>query len=222
MKKRILSIWDFLIILLSVYTVGEFFIELVTKIPAATQEGLEIADFVICLLFLADWFYYFITSKEKGKYFVKHLIDLIASIPFAQILRPLRIVRAVRIIRLLRLIRGIKGAERFLTFFVKNKARSAMTIYIIITTAIYFYGTLGIYNFESGVNKNISSFGDAMWMAFTTLTTVGYGDCYPITAGGRILCALLVLTGMGLFSLFTAEFATYILKEVKAVSQHQK
>jgi Ion channel. len=54
-----------------------------------------------------------------------------------------------------------------------------------------------------------------MWMAFTTLTTVGYGDCCPVTAGGRVLCAVLVLTGMGLFSLFTAEFAAFILKEVK-------
>lgn len=96
-----------------------------------------------------------------------------------------------------------------------------MSLYIVITTIIYFYGTLGIYNFEEGINKNISTFGDTMWMAFTTLTTVGYGDCYPITPGGRILCALLVLTGMGLFSLFTAEFAAYILKTVGKINQQK-
>lgn len=217
MKARFLKIWDISIILLSLYTVGEFFIELVTKIPKPVYDGLETADFVICLLFLLDWFYYFIVTPrgEKLRYFKFHLIDLIASIPFAQFLRPLRIVRAVRVIRLLRLVRGFKGAERFVSIFLKNRARSAMSIYILVTAVIYIYGTLGIYNFEYGVNKNINSFGDAMWMAFTTLTTVGYGDCYPITAGGRILCSILVLTGMGLFSLFTAEFATFILKELK-------
>lgn len=219
MKKRILRIWDALIILLSVYTVGEFFIELVTKIPKPVQTGLENADFVICLLFLADWFYYLAVADSKKHYMKAHFVDLIASIPFAQVLRPLRIVRAIRIVRLLRLVRGFKGAERFLSVFVKNKARSAMTIYVTITAIIYLYGTLGIYNFEAGANKNIHSFGDAMWMAFTTLTTVGYGDCYPVTGGGRILCAVLVLTGMGLFSLFTAEFATFILKEVKNVAK---
>jgi voltage-gated potassium channel len=216
-KEKLLKFWDIAIIFLSLYTVCEFFVEIVTKIPARTYDALEIADFIICILFLIDWTYYFIMAKDKVRYFEFHFLDLISSIPFAQILRPLRIIRAIRIIRLLRLVRGMRGAERFISIFAKNKARSIMSIYIVITTIIYFYGTLGIYNFESGINKNISTFGDAMWMAFTTLTTVGYGDCYPITAGGRILCAMLVLTGMGLFSLFTAEFATYILKEVKRI-----
>lgn len=217
MKARLLKIWDAGIILLSLYTVGEFFVELVVKTPRPVYEALENADFIICLLFLIDWFYYFFVTPRQGRwhYFKVHLVDLIASVPFAQILRPLRIVRAIRIVRLFRLIRGFKGAERFVSIFMKNRARSAMSIYILVTTIIYIYGTLGIYNFEYGVNKNINTFGDAMWMAFTTLTTVGYGDCYPITPGGRILCSILVLTGMGLFSLFTAEFATYILKELK-------
>lgn len=217
MKAKLLKIWDTCIIILSLYTVGEFFIELVTKIPKPVYDGLETADFIICLLFLLDWTYYFFVTprKERLHYCKFHLIDLVASVPFAQILRPLRIVRAVRIVRLFRLVRGFKGAERFISIFMKNRARSAMSIYILVTAVIYIYGTLGIYNFEYGVNKNISTFGDAMWMAFTTLTTVGYGDCYPITPGGRLLCSILVLTGMGLFSLFTAEFATYILKELK-------
>lgn len=217
MKKRFLQIWDVFIILLSIYTVGEFFIELVVKMPEPTRLAFENADFVICILFLVDWFYYlFAAPSGKRLHYLKfHFIDLVASVPFAQILRPLRIVRAIRVVRLLRLVRGFKGAERFLSIFMKNRARSAMSIYLVITGVIYLYGTLGIYNFECGVNKNIRTFGDAMWMAFTTLTTVGYGDCYPITAGGRILCSVLVLTGMGLFSLFTAEFATFILKEFK-------
>ncbi|HEX2938727.1 MAG TPA: potassium channel family protein [Ruminiclostridium sp.] len=213
-KKYFFKVWDIAIIILSFYTVMEFFIELVTKIPEHALGVLEEIDFFICILFLADWIYYFIVSKDKARYFKHHLLDLISSIPFVQILKPLRIARAARIFRLVRLIRGMRGAEKFIGIFAKNKARSAMSIYIVITTIIYLYGTLGIYNFEEGINKNINSFGDAMWMAFTTLTTVGYGDCYPITPGGRILCALLVLTGMGLFSLFTAEFAAYILKAV--------
>lgn len=213
-KERILKIWDIGIIILSFYTVTEFFIELVTKIPNHVLSLLETADFIICLLFLTDWIYYFVFAKDKKKYFKMHILDLISSIPFVQILKPLRIARAIRIIRILRLIRGIKGVEKLFTVFAKNKARSAMSIYILLTTIIYTYGTLGIYNFEEGINKNIRTFGDAMWMAFTTLTTVGYGDCYPITPGGRVMCALLVLTGMGLFSLFTAEFAAYILKAV--------
>jgi voltage-gated potassium channel len=218
-KSKFLKIWDIVIIFLSLYTVGEFFIELIVKIPEHMITIFEVIDFSICMLFLADWIYYFVISKEKLTYFKHHILDLISSIPFTQILKPLRIARSIRLIRVLRLARGLKGTERLVSIFAKNRARSAMSIYIIITTFIYLYGTIGIYNFEEGINKNIASFGDAMWMAFTTLTTVGYGDCYPITPGGRILCAMLVLTGMGLFSLFTAEFAAYILKAVKKVKQ---
>lgn len=167
----------------------------------------------------ADWLGYFLVSTQKKKYFWTHIFDLISSIPFLQIVKPLRIARAIRIVRLARLIRGFRGAKRFIKIFTKNRARSAMSLYIVITIFIYFYGTIGVYNFEVGINKNVNTFGDAMWMCFTTLTTVGYGDCYPITVEGRVLCAILVITGMGLFSLFTAEFATFILKEVKQAKQ---
>lgn len=219
MRARLLKYWDALIIVLSLYTVSGFFIEIVTKIPPAVVFWLDWFDFGICILFLIDWVGYFAASKDKWKYFKYHLLDLISSIPFVQILRPLRIARAARVVRLVRLVRGFRGAEKAFRILAKNRARSAMTIYISITAIIYLYGTLGIFNFEYGVNKNIKNFGDAMWMAFTTLTTVGYGDCYPVTGGGRVLCSLLVLTGMGLFSLFTAEFASFILKEVKAASK---
>lgn len=218
-KERLLKVWDISIIALSFYTILEFLLELVIKIPQYTVDVLDTVDFVLCILFFADWLGYFLASTEKKKYFWTHLLDLISSIPFLQIVKPLRVARAIRVVRLVRLVRGFRGAERFIKIFTKSRARSAMSLYIVITILIYFYGTIGVYNFEVGINKNVSTFGDAMWMCFTTLTTVGYGDCYPITAGGRILCAILVITGMGLFSLFTAEFATFILKEVKQAKQ---
>lgn len=214
MKKRALKIWDSAIIVMSLYIVCEFLIEIVTRFPPEVYPVLEAVDFVLCVLFLADWFYYFYKSENKARFTLYHLPDLISSIPFVQILKPFRIARAVRVVRLLRLVRGFRGARKLIRLFAKNRARSVFSIYMIITAAIYFYGALGIYNFELGANRNIHSFGDAMWMAFTTLTTVGYGDCYPVTMEGRILCAVLIITGMGLFSLMTAEFAAFIIKEV--------
>ena len=220
-KELILKYWNTFIILLSAYTVIEFLIEIVTKIPEHELLILEAIDLTICIVFLFDWFYFFAKSHYKKRYAYIHSLDFISSIPFAQFLRPFRIVRAARIIRILRLTRGFKGISRFLEIFAKNKARSIMTIYLSITLIIYFYCTLGIYTFEIGQNKNINSFGDVMWMAFTTLTTVGYGDCYPVTAGGRILCGLLVIIGLGLFSLIIAEFATYILSAVNKYKEKE-
>ena len=73
-----------------------------------------------------------------------------------------------------------------------------------------------MYWFERGVNEKVRTFGDVLWMAFTTMTTVGYGDRYPSTTGGRLIAAALVLTGMGLFCLLTAEIATLLLKKTRA------
>ena len=138
-KEKFLKIWDLCIIVLSFYTVTEFFIELVTKIPEQVLRVFEVVDFFICLLFLADWIYYFVIAEDKARYFKFHILDLISSIPFMQILKPLRIARAIRIVRLLRLVRGIKGAEKFIAIFSKNKARSAMSIYAVMTVIIYLY-----------------------------------------------------------------------------------
>lgn len=139
-----------------------------------------------------------------------------------QVLRPLRALRIVRLVRVLRLFRGAKGALPILRFLLKNPARSALTIYLAVTMIVYFYCSLGLYNFENGINPAISSFGDVLWMAFTTLTSVGYGDIYPVTGGGRIFAAILVTTGLGLFSLLTAEIATVFLQWIRNNSKTGK
>ncbi|MDP4208773.1 MAG: potassium channel family protein [Bacteroidota bacterium] len=82
---------------------------------------------------------------------------------------------------------------------------------------VWFYLSLAFYAFEKDVNKNVHEYFDAIWWAFTTVTSVGYGDICPVTKVGRIITMILVLSGMGLFSLVTAElsanFITIIKKE---------
>jgi voltage-gated potassium channel len=65
------------------------------------------------------------------------------------------------------------------------------------------------------VNPGLHSFGDAVWLAFTTLTTIGYGDVHPVTTDGRIVSAILVITGTGFFALLSGEFATLLIKAYK-------
>jgi voltage-gated potassium channel len=69
------------------------------------------------------------------------------------------------------------------------------------------------------VGSTIGNFGDDLWMSFTTLTSVGYGNIYPVTSGGHILAVVLMVSGMGLFSLVTAEIATLILHLVRSSSE---
>jgi voltage-gated potassium channel len=174
-----------------------------------------LADFWICVIFMLDWGASLATAPSKGEFLRKRWIDLIASIPFVEGLRFLRIVRAVRIIRLFRFLRGVRGLAHLLRLIAGNRTRSLFTIYISCTAVILAYCSLGFYTFETSINKNIASYGDALWLAFTTLTTVGYGDVYPVTSSGRFIAVALVITGLGLFSLMTAEFATIFMRYAK-------
>lgn len=215
-QARIHRWYDALILFLSIYVLVQLSLEIILTIPDNISLLLSWIDFSICVVFLIDWIVFFILSKNKKTYFKRRIFDLIASIPFTQILRPLRVLRVIRLTRTLRIMRGLKGANPVFRFLLKNPARSALTIYLSFTLLIYFYCSLGLYNFEKGFNASINNFGDVLWMAFTSLTSVGYGDIYPVTSGGRILAVILVTVGMGLFALVTAEIATVILKYVKA------
>ncbi len=215
-EGRLQGIWQRLILALSLYVLAQLSLEVILEIPVAVAEVLSLVDLGICIIFLADWLYSFLKAQKKGRYAVSRFFDLVSSIPYLQVLRPLRIVRIVRIFRALRLLRGIKGLVPVLRYLSGNLQRSALAIYLSITSLVYFYCSLGLYNSEKNVNESIRSFGDALWMAFITMASVGVGDISPKTAGGRVMSILLILTGMGLFSLVTAELATVFLRRIRS------
>lgn len=76
---------------------------------------------------------------------------------------------------------------------------------------------LAFYLLEKGVNPNIRSYGDALWLSFATATTTGYGDITPVTGPGKALSVLLMLMGLAMFAMYTALFAEAILASKKAL-----
>jgi voltage-gated potassium channel len=78
---------------------------------------------------------------------------------------------------------------------------------------VMLLGATGLYLFEHGTNEAVVSFGDALWWALTTTTTVGYGDIYPTTTEGRLIAVLLMLTGIGVIGMFTATIASFFMIE---------
>lgn len=214
--------YDAIMFILIMYVLIELALEVVVPFPSKTLRILSWIDFGICILFLTDWFYFLFKSPKKGRYIRVRIIDLVSSIPFTQILRPLRLLRLIRLTRTLRMIRGLKGVSPFFRIIFKNAIRSALVLYLLLTLIIFAYCSLGLYNFEMGLNDSITGLGDVIWMSFTTLTTVGYGDLYPVTTGGRVMAGILVVTGMGLFGLLTAEIATTLLEYIRRQRQEEE
>jgi voltage-gated potassium channel len=129
-------------------------------------------------------------------------------------LRPLRIVRSVRILRLLRLSRltavaGV-GAEKS-----KKSLHSRATNYVLfVMGTLIVMSSVAVLDLERDSKAaNIKSIGDALWWAVSTVTTVGYGDRYPVTAGGRAVAVILMIGGIALLGVITAAIAAYFVEQ---------
>jgi voltage-gated potassium channel len=220
LEKGSVNLWETFILLLSLYVLIELSIEIIIPLDSKTLLVLERIDFVICLFFLGDFFYFLSKADDKWTYFKKRWIDFLSSIPFVGVFRMLRITRIVRFVKLLKLLKLLKGGKGLIPivrWLLGNKLRNLLVSYILILVIVLFYSSLAFYSFEKDLNPNINEFFDAFWWAFITVTSVGYGDIFPITKIGKVIAMILTLSGMGLFSVVTAElsakFITYIKED---------
>ena len=153
------------------------------------------------LAFIADYIVSLALAKERWQWFYRHLFDLtVIALPA---LRPLRLLRLVTLVRTLQ---GIAG-----TAF-----RGRVVAYVAVTTALLvFVAALAILDTERAASGAlITTFGDALWWAFVTITTVGYGDLYPVTVTGRLIAAGVMLGGIALSGVVTATLASWIVDSV--------
>jgi len=135
---------------------------------------------------------------------------LLSSIPMVDFLR---VGRVVRLIRIFRIIRAFKSTNRLFNHIFKNKAEGALWSVSIIAVLLLIFSTIAILIVEDSPSSNIKTAEDAIWWSYTTITTVGYGDKYPVTTEGRIIAMILMTFGVGLFGTFTAYIASIFVKE---------
>ncbi len=195
---------------LCVYVLAALFIDTVFRLPEQTSILLNLIDNVICVIFIGDFVFHIMTAKSKLGYLKWGWIDLVSSIPNIQVLRW---GRFVRIIRIMRILRGIRSTKQVLKFLFVNRAKGAFASVAMISFVLMVSAALAILNCETTPDSNIQSASDALWWAFVTITTVGYGDFYPITFLGRIIAAVLMTAGIGLFGTFTAYVASSFLQQ---------
>jgi voltage-gated potassium channel len=122
-------------------------------------------------------------------------------------------VRVLRLLRLLRLIRAFAGVFRATQHFERMARHRGLAWLFVTWLAVMVICSLFLYAAENGVNAAITSRLDALWWGIVTLTTVGYGDVFPITPEGRIAASILMLLGIGLFSAITATLTSFMLVE---------
>jgi voltage-gated potassium channel len=209
-KQQRVGMRQIIILFLSLYLLGTLFVYTVFKLPARIEHLLESIDSAICLLFIVNFFYELFHAESKLQYLKWGWIDIISSIPTYPIFWWGRFVRVIRILRILRGVRSIKG---IVDIVFQSRAKGTVASALIICFAVAVFASIAILSIESSEPEaNIKTPQDAIWWAFSTISTAGYGDRYPVTNEGRFLAILLMTAGVGLFGTATAYVATFFLE----------
>ncbi len=167
------------------------------------ESGIAVSDAIIWLtwaMFAIDYVVSLSLAEDRKTWFLKHLLDL--AIVLLPILRPLRLLRLVVILQALQRTIG-------------TAVRGKIVVYVVGASALLMYvAALALLESERGQGGNVENFGDAIWWSFVTVTTVGYGDFYPVTLMGRIIAAALMLSGIALIGVVTGSLASWLVEKV--------
>lgn len=170
---------------------------------------LDLADLLFCGVFLLDFLRRLLTSADRRGYLLRSgWFDLLSSIPTAGVLR---IGRLVRIAQFGRLLRGVRALRAIGQTLGRRKGSSAIVTTALISFTTLLFGAVAVLHAEQPAHANIRTASDALWWAFVTITTVGYGDLYPVTAAGRATAAVLMVVGVGLFGTMSGLFASWLV-----------
>jgi len=200
------KIFDYFIQALILLSLLAFTIETFPDNSKVTIELLNTFEFLCVIIFSIEYLLRVIVSKKPLKYIFSFygVIDFLAIFPFylksIYDLRALRAFRIFRIFRALKLIRYNRALNRF--NIASKIVKEELILFLILTSIFVFIASAGIYFFENEAQpENFSSVFHSGWWAIVTLTTVGYGDVYPITVGGKIFTTFIVLIGVGIVTI---------------------
>lgn len=166
------------------------------------------ADYLFSLIFMVDFFIHLFTVPSKKSYLKWGWLDLVGAFPSLPMLRLARLRRLVDIYIHLR----IERYQGVIIEIRRERARSTLLITLLFAIIFMFSTSMLIMRVERNYpGANIIDSEDALWWAFVTLTTIGYGDLYPVTFWGRLLAILLMSVGVGLFGVFTSFMASIFI-----------
>lgn len=171
----------------------------VDSVSTSTQRVLDLVQWISWVAFAIDLIYGVYNSENWKSYLRKHPLDVLAvTLPF---LRPLRVLRVISF--------GALALEK-----VALARSMAVTTRVLVTTIFLTYiAAVQMTIFERDADgSNIKNFGDGIWWAFVSVTTVGYGDKYPVTTSGKFLAVALLLLGISLLATITASVATSFIQ----------
>lgn len=196
--RRIERATEIPMLLLALIYLLAFVVVYLPDIPPELRRSARLVEVVVILVFAGELAIKIALAERRFAYLRSRWLDvLIVAIPF---LRPLRILLILPV-----LARSLVGLNR-----VMGSYRGAYVLMVGVLTVLAGAGFIAVV--EAGSGGPIDNFNDALWWAVTTITTVGYGDTYPVTDAGRVAASVMMVVGIALFGVLTAGIAAYFVE----------
>lgn len=215
-SSRVFAFFIQALILLSVIT---FSVETLPDLEPDTRFLLRIFETFSVVVFSIEYILRIYVSDKKLKFIFSFygIIDLLSILPFYVALgvdlRSLRALRFLRLFRILKLVRYNRALNHF-NAAIKS-AKEEILLFIMVTLILMYFSAVGIYYFENEAQpEHFSSIFDSLWWAIITLTTVGYGDVYPITVGGKVFTFFILMIGLGIVAIPTGIISSALTRSV--------
>ncbi len=219
--------FDLVIQSLIIISLISFSIETLPELKPAPREILTLIEIITVIIFSLEYILRIWVADRKLAFIFSFygLIDLLAILPFYVArgidLRSIRIFRLFRLFRTLKILRYSRAIKRFYSAF--KMVREELILFLIATSFLIFISSVGIYYFENSAQPDkFQSVFHSLWWSVATLTTVGYGDVYPVTVGGKIFTFFMLIAGLGIIAVPTGLIAsalTRCLQEEKIEKQ---
>jgi voltage-gated potassium channel len=219
-KSKLSNSYELFILLLTLLSLLNMVALLLPWMAPATVKLLEIYDFVLCLVFLCDFALRMKRASSPRAYFIhgRGWLDLLGSIPSLGLLRITALLRLARLSRLERVIHKFKaeGGGGLTKDVLANRGQYAGFVTLVLAMTVISVASVVVLQTESRMaGANIISGGDAIWWAIVTITTVGYGDQYPVGVLGRVVGAFVVFAGVGIIGALASILASLLIPAPK-------
>jgi len=201
---------ELLVLVLSLYSLGALTAGLLLPLTAETRRLLSRVDDGVCVVFLLDFMVHLSLAPSRRAFWRLGWIDLLSSIP------EISWLRWGRVFRVFRILRSLGSFTTVYRHFAAERARGTFVLVGLMSLVAVLFATVAVFEAEGGVpGSNIHTAGDALWWAFATITTIGYGDRFPVTPAGRVVAVVLVVFGLSFFGTFTAYVASFFLEKTQ-------
>ncbi len=206
---------DTLVSILIVYVIVSYCMLAFGNLDAEMRKLLLYYDICACVYFLFDWFVRFFQSDNRKRFAYRNSLDFIVSLPIVEVFHYIGFLKIMQFMRIFRLMKLFTSLDRIRGISKVNRAQLLKVVGSVIFVVLMIISPILMLMVERPAGGNIDSASDAIWWTYCTISTIGYGDLYPITGIGRLIAIGVSIGGIALFGMVSALLVNFVLTHMR-------